>query len=522
MSMSAAHEARPAAYAGQRLGEAIFARRPILRETLQAHGDLSLVDYIDRLSDYRVHPVYLPRIQRLGELVRGLYAPLWGADLVDRAVEKLVRRPVVLTADHAGMLMYPVYIQGNIIFGLREILEQRGIIINFFSGLVPLDTASIPGGIFLSETYTPENSRRDGSDPVGRKVNANLFLYTKRRTRHCYACGAPGYDHQKLEAAPGRITSFLNRKIIGPRKAAVLRELLDTLVKAPEIQRRPTLIEQAALINRLLFRRYLPEAAELHLLSFQLERVAAEWLREQLARRDTNSPTVRLLLDPGWRGYALERFNGINPSCWDFDGDGRLRSGTFLFWGIDAAGRAVRLREEAGELRGKDGFRIELNRQSLLAGLSKGRIVPNIFLVFCVLAFECGLCCFGGFMQVWYLEKIKRGWLSLLARFGLIEQAKLVQTVPVTGFVTGLAPLLFERDGEAYLPDGADLILAGGLGTGELQRVSSAAFRESLLPALPFIYRSMFGAEAEYAYVDMAEILQEQGLREKLLARVSG
>jgi hypothetical protein len=227
--------------------------------------------------------------------------------------------------------------------------------------------------------------------------------------------------------------------------------------------------------------------------------------------------TVELLLNPSWRAFALKEFNGINPSCWHFDDNENHLSGTFLFWGIDESGRAIKLREESDSLVGGNGFSIELSKEEIARGLSNKKIVPNIFVVFSVLAFEIGLSCFGGFMQCWYLEKIKDGWLSLLSYFGLTDEADLVKTVPVTNYVTGLTVLMFERDDGTYLPDGADIINRGGIRTKELIELSKTTLEESFLPALPFIYRSIFGVDAELNHVDTTAVLQETDLKRKLV-----
>lgn len=477
-----------------KLLEAVLQRRPHLAAVLEEYGEMTLGRYVETFFTYRQHPIYPERLAVFTSLIHKHAGKLLGEEIAQQTAERIKRVPVVLTSDHHGILAHPILVNGNILFALSGLLgEEETIIPIFGDGNVPLDNATYPRGIFLTE----ESER------------GHVPLFSGKKHQHTRVCVAPPFDVERVQNAVRQVDGLRSQKILSKHKAQAIKGFIAEIVGSTKVLEQETFCDQITLINYALVPRFFKDNHHARPVSIHDGDIVSQWLCSALDNEPEN-PVSRLIMDEMWRKKANEIFRAI-PGAWGAAG------GTFLFWGI-YNGKTVPLHEENGCLVGSD-ISCELKQDSLIHAIEKKVIIPGLLLCFIIEAFYFGLKCYGGFMQVDYLTRMKQSWIKLLEYFGESAEAKAVCTVPTANYSTG--PTLFFIEREGLKSAGGMDLLARPIAHEQLLSVAHHTVKEVNLPGMSMVYRIIYRADADpaLAAITAHDILQQTGMDDLVLFR---
>lgn len=466
---------------GQALLGTVCRRLPVVVRTLSRWGRLPLRDYL-RHTLSTVEHGYQPRAD-LGAAVQAYAAPLLGAAAARRAGAALVDTPVALTANHHGVDYFAQSVQGSLLFALGA---EAGVVPVLACAGVPLNNITYPRGALLYAT-----------DPDRAPLRLPLF---PDRYKRQLVCRAPALDRTMVERAGQRLARLSAEGRVDTAAAAALATLLEEDYGAAEVQALDSYSAQAVVLNRRLWRRLFAapsRAPELAYLEF--EKVAGLLLEADLG--DRHSLAWRLICRPGPRRRLLRALDGAR-ACWRLAalqqraaggiGPEAQGGGTFLFWGLDEAGRRVALapdQEEDGEvLTGRDEagnlWTVPLFPPDLIEGLRGGRLLPSLFTCYLVTALARGVTCAGGYYQAQYLPAMGQGVIAALS--GDAEPAAAaVAAAPADAYLSGMQAVLRAAPGGGLVPAGpVEIIAAGGLDAGHLERMLAMTVAEAHLASL--------------------------------------
>jgi hypothetical protein len=453
---------------------------------------MKLVDYVRNFFQYHLAPVFQKRLTEFLRITGAEVETILSSEIRGAFEAQIRKSSVILTGDHHGFLCHPVLVNGDLLFALSH---QHGIVPVLAFGNVPLNNATYPRGLLLTEM-------RETRKPVRLP-----FFPDKSKHRLVYATRS--FDKKALDRGQDRVQSQ-DWSVVALQKRLFLIEVLQEMQKIPELFSQEWLSQQTTLINAFLWKKFFTNPRT-QLVSLQVEDIVRKWLEKNL--QDHDLPVVSLLLDTSWRQAAASLFDGI-PGAWN----AQTGQGTRYFWGIDQKGCQLPLMERNGVLIGKN-LHIELSQKALTDALAARKILPSMLISFSVLAFHFGLKCYGGFMQVDYLSRMKQAWIQLLNLKSCHTEAEATATVPTANYATGLT-VSFVKRSEGIIPAGSfDIIETGGLSPEYLQKIGQKTVSDINCPGLPYIYKIIYGADAdlELSQVTTREILDETGLTDLVI-----
>ncbi|MDR1124656.1 MAG: hypothetical protein LBM64_01130 [Deltaproteobacteria bacterium] len=444
-------------------------------------GGRTLGSLSEGLAGY-VPPPTIQKRDDLIELAVGKSGALLGAGEARALEGALAESFTALTANHHAINTLPEFIQGILIFALRQLAGDRrragGAIAVFSAGGVPMSDLTFPGGILLGRP------KRDDSTTG---VRLRLFKPKARKTlvnRH------PGFSAADVAKARAQVPGGQWR---GYEQAA-LADIVDHFLNDPQVLALKPFSQQCTVINAKLwprmFRPGLPVPPLVMLDKLELER---DLLLADL--RNENSLAYALLFDPGLRDIIARCMNG-DRACWTCrsldDGSAPTR-GSLFFWGIDREGRMfpLSLDQDKGRLFSAryPAFTLELTPGAVERALRENSILPGLYLGFTAMALARGLMCCGGIFQTGYLRRIRNGTAAGLAAAGyggMAARLKALTDAPLTsgmlplGFVNGLDP--------PYAAGGVELLAAGGLSAGQLAALRDMTLSRALASSFPYLY----------------------------------
>jgi hypothetical protein len=423
-------------------------------------------------------------------LASGPLSPAAGRKLA-LALEKDFR---ALTANHLGPDFHPEFIQGDLIFGLRGLREKIPALPVLAWGCMPGNSFGHPRGMLLGRGKP--QSARPGRIPVLPDKHRHVPLSLREAF-------TPEQPRRLLERP---LLSSPDCGPLTPDENSAARRLLAEIFCHPRVLEQKSYGEQVTVMNSLLWERLFspslpppPPLITLDMTLFSLE----------LIRRDLSLPhsLIRCLLEPGMPRALLGELNEV-MGCWNLERqNGKLFSGSFLFWGIDRQKNFRPLAPDAAcrRLLSADGsIDLDLEPRALEAALARRRILPGLLLSFSALALARGLLCRGGVYQISYLENMRQGVIRALRRNGESALGGKLEQAPSGAMIGGFIPL---RRREKFLPRGErelsswaaspiDIVAGGGLKEGTLERLAALPAKKAFAATLAFQYEELI-PEAE-------------------------
>lgn len=465
-----------------------------LRQLEEAKA-LSLAEYAATHVPSPSRPSPLQSGEDLLELAVNTCQRLHSAALAQALRQELSTCFHALTANHHGVDFHPEFFQGNLLFAM----SCRHAVPLFSCGAVPGNNTAYPRGILL------------GSHPHACS-NADFLRLPllPGRHRHTLVSVQPSFAASSVRDA---LTALARQ--LSPARHAALSRLVQLTYLAPQVLARPNFREQASCINNLLWEAVLHKSCHIPpLVTLDMQYLCGKLIMADL--RQDNTLVSLLLLQPELTAAVWHALNG-QRACWSGTTQA-LQHGTFLFWGVDAKGRALALMptEDFRGLvaAGHAGWQLALTPEAIGAALNEERILPSLFLYFVTVTAARGLHCAGGIFQTSYLPRMMRGLEDALKSCGEDSLARRMHaTFESCPVCTGLLPLRLvcghdtgkSRVGRAA--GAADIWLAGGLTDTLWQQLRQTRIAQALAVSLPYHYDDLAGSAAQPS-------LQQELLRE--------
>jgi hypothetical protein len=357
---------------------------------------------------------------RLARLICNNAARTSGVDN-DALLDQLKEFPLVSTADHAGIMQYPILFNSNLL--LSGMMKQFGqpYHVVLASGRIPLGNASYPRGFIFSSKKFNFFGDTKTKIPVslldeGLNISENFRLLGLLTNGKAYSeCS---YNQKKyLDCI------FLNELFRDTRK----------LFGLPFVEQLPYINEQ---LWNLFFSKETRSGIP-KLVYLNIEEIVRQLVVADLA--DENSLLYRLLFEQGVRRIYLHEFSNLY-GCWS------NYSGTHFFWGVGPklTLHPLRLNHSQTHLvalhsSGQDRS-IPLQPDAIIEAVLSRRIIPSIFTEMFLLAFVEGYTLLGGFNQVDYLAWMRVQHERCLLRLGEWPLAARFARTPTDGLICGLMP----------------------------------------------------------------------------------
>ncbi|WP_297218941.1 hypothetical protein [uncultured Desulfovibrio sp.] len=472
-----------------------------LRHFEQA-ASLSLADYAAGLTA----PAGLPRPPQDGndlldlavDACRQLYAP---------SVALALRRELeenfhALTANHHGVDFHPEFFQGNLLFAM----SCRHAVPLFSCGVVPGNNVAYPRGMLLGKGSCRQSAAQFVRLPL-----------LPGRYRHTLVSVQPPFTADTVRAALAALSRQLD-----PATHAALSRLVQRTYLQPAVLHQRSFRQQASVANSLLWQEVLHRDCHIPpLVALDMQYLCGRLIMADL--RQPHTLVSRLLLQPELAAAVWQELNG-QRACWSAEAQ-QLRRGTFLFWGVDAGGRALALApaEDFRELvaTGNPAWRLALAPEAIAAALQEQRLLPSLFLYFVTVAAARGLRCAGGIFQTSYLPRMLGGLVTSLRRCGETSLAhRLAAAFAPCPACTGLLPLRLPCPDAPEEPDdtmgrgagAADVWLAGGLSARLWETMRRTRVEQALAVSLPYHYADLAGSEARpELYAELRQAARSAG-----------
>lgn len=450
--------------------------RPLFSSLLEK-GDLDLESYTRAFFS-----ADLPALQDRSDYVEqmaGEVAVAQGKAAGERIRTRLQRSPVVNTANHMCLECLPLTVQSMILGALGE--EPGGMLPVEACAIIPADNASYPPGLLLA--------RRGGDTQEGKHLRVPILNLSWKLRRQVSWLLEP-YQPLDLSRAVGNIAELFHQGSISEAEHRALQFIVKEVLAAPDLLARSTFREQVGAAVPRLWDAWF--AADARSTMPGLAYTTAESVRMPLLLRDirhTGTLAYSILFDPGFRQGLMKALDGI-PGCWT---DGGRGAGSALFWEVDVERRTHPLTLDSGHLISRSGTRIPLNPEAIAEALSKGTLMPTIFLSM-ALGLARGLVQIGGFSQIEYQAAMQSGLSRALANHGYSDwSTKLSRLLPPM-LTAGLAGVLVQYANQTMqCAGGVELIANGGLRIEDLAKLRSMTLREAIALQLPGISRALLG-----------------------------
>jgi hypothetical protein len=483
---------------------------PVIRNAIKNYGDNTLYEYLNHIKSDLIAPAYQP-MDDLLEAVKRNIKPLLGESIAKRTADEIEATPIVLTANHHGVVYFAQDFQGSLIFALDKFAGQNsGSPVPVFScGTVPLDNLTYPLGLLLYRVGNGELETAPRKLPV-----------FSNKVRRRLVSAADPVNEDMIKRAENRIDKLVRDKIICPSLADPVHTILQKEYSAPTVMDLLSYSQQSVVLNNALWKRMFSGLSSVpEIVCLELEKISGALLDKDL----TNSESLvsSIMFDQKLRENTFEELDG-KKACWqtkkllrrlhaDPLNKSEMRTtrgcGTMLFWGLDDRGNRVPLYLDAAsknrqKLFGIDdrgnGFELPYSPESIRNGLDQGKLLPSIFTSFIVVSLARGLVCAGGYFQCEYLPAMQRGIVNALRKTGGYDDiAQFVSNVTTDVYLSAMTAVMTRIGYDSLIPAGPVEILAGGgIRPDDIERLRSLTVKDAhlsamfeTLPDLPFLTR---------------------------------
>jgi hypothetical protein len=493
------------------LKEAIWNRRPVLKDIISKHGDKTLFRYSQDFMDVNKSPRLDARKHELIGVAEELISKRLGQSVASEVAAQLKKLPLVSTADHHAPIDHPFFVNANIISALPYFdypdPDIRYLVVFSFSSVSVNNPSAYPRGIEF----------HGGMNGSGNFIRLPI-LPDKLKMGVVY--GTRAFTREDLTKAEQELVKKEASNEIGEGFGNKIRNLMETNFGAADVLAANDLASQITKINFHFWPKLFHGGARKmpDLIYLEIETLVTELLlRYHLHNKE--SLIHRLLFDPKYRALALEHFNNLAGG---FSRENKW--GTFLFWAVDKKLHRVRLELNTTQLFSmKRSFVFEMDPEALESALRSKQIFPSMLLCYLIVSFYYGMKCLGGFCQVHDLTMAKEAWSCLLRAQGEYEESDAlipIQTKELGGDGLTLAYLKISK-GELVPATGIDMALQGGNTSFEFfvelsKKVTLNEMMNSMLPEIYTVLYSFSQRDHRLLALSPEQILRETGLQEKL------
>lgn len=484
----------------------VFARAPVLQETVERHGAKTLFLYANEMQSVVLAERYVHRRVELVEAIKNRTADVLGKASAEEVEKTLQTTYSVSTADHHGPICHPFFLNGNILSALPAIQmpkQQAKSMAVLACANVSLNNSSFPRGILFHNA----NGQMEQIPIVSAQYGMRPVL------------AHPGYDMEDLlrarHAVQAKILCHAIDKTTGEKLISVFEHVYGQAIALGARD----YSAQISITNADLWRKFFSSSSVQmpELVYLAQEQLVGDLLIKHLLEKKT---------------FVYELFGTIDG--WDqikkyFDGkEGAFniaaQKGTFLFWAITGAEKKrQQVWYQRQRLETVDGsWSVECTVEALVAKIQAGELVPSMLATFIILSFYHGLVCRGGFYQPSYLTDLKGAYITMLNNLGMSDEAAAVQSVETKRMGADMA-LSFARnkDGKLVQAAGLDLFLYGTNSTAQalLQTSKQILVQEAIYVMMPLFYSILYSSseqDNELRQVAESDVMEIYKLEEKI------
>lgn len=500
-----------------RLKEAVFLRRPILKEILEKRGAKNVFEYAQDYLDVNTNPIVIQRQAELIPTFREIVANQLDDAVAQSAAEQLKKYYFVSTADHHGPLCHPYFLNSNLVSSITcttvsDPLLKNVIVLSCAN--ISFSNSSFPRGILF-------NTRVAGKP----KIQQLGFFPNSSTIRLSRVYNFPAYTSYEIAKVKKRLGELVSAREIAPEHGDVVGNILDEIYSQPAILECRYYSDQITKTNYLLWKKMLRHSGMTeppNLIYIELEAIVINLLIKYHLFSDTT--LHKILFDSDFQASFTKHFEGIEGGFSE-----KNNWGTWLFWALPTGAKyPKRLLKSGDELVSEDGlFRVALTPSAILEALKKRELFPSSQLSLLVVSLYYGLKCLGGFCQVNYLTQMREAYRLMLAEFdeaASLEACSRLQTKEL-GEDLSIA-FLGETEKELSLATSIDLILYGNNQTwpGLMTEAKRITLAEALDPMMPEFYRVMYPdvqRDSRLMTITPGDIVKLNGLDKKIEPCVS-
>ena len=415
--------------------DVLHSDRPVLFELLQRRGDCSVFDYLGgQLRGYIPHSLYQERKKEIKEVIVEEVNNNIGLEASQGISYFLDKFHYILTSDHLGVLNHPFFASAHVIFSLishkedgRQEREPRWFL-SLDSSSVSMNNSSYPRGFLF------HGRDRDG---ILREYRIPLVPKKERMTT---VFGALPFSQDRIEFARETVLKLRRSGKLDSLTSNFVLDVITQIFGRDDILSARSFSSQAIKAHYAAWN-FVPFFNENKMVHLDLERVVAKVLIRYHIFSE-HSPLYSLFFDDASRRKGFRIFQGITGSHVS------SARGTVFFWLIKE-GKRVPLSLEGDMLVSQKGDRFVLEPNTISTLLAQERLMPNLLIVFLVLAGFYGINCFGGFGQVDYLTVMMDRWRNFLSFIGREEESTVNLSVP-TNSLFGDLGFFFLKDGGRF------------------------------------------------------------------------
>ncbi len=433
------------------LREAVLAKKPVLRQILEKHGEQSLFRYAQDYFDVNINGPIRERQDEFLATFSKSVSRLLGSEAAHSAVNQLRKYFFVSTADHHGPICDPFFLNSNLLtattyYHNSDPALQNVIVLSCAN--VSLNNSTFPRGLVYTTNKNGKAERHRLSFLPSNAHSSTVYNFRPYNERDIEKL----YDLLRVKVKDGAITQDI---------ANQLNLILKEIYSCAPAMAATSYSDQVTITNDLLWKKFFAKSPDFkppRLIYLEQESLVIDLLLEHHINHDTI--INHFLFDDAYEPMIVDYFNGI-MGAFSKDRDW----GTYLFWGHSKdSNYRVPLWKEGKYLVSKDGTtKIELTAESLATALKNKELLPSMMLIFLTLSFYYGLKCLGGFSQVNYLTYLKNAYIKMQADLGnyrSIEACARAQTKELGEDMT-IALARINGNQELSMATGLDLILYG-------------------------------------------------------------
>jgi len=503
----------------EKLKNAIWSRRPILKDIMTKHGGKTLYDYSLDFLDVNKTPSLDKRKHELFEVVEKLLKARLGEQTAKKARKQLEKLPLVSTADHHGPIINnPFWINSNIISALPCFgngCEDLDYLIVFSFASVSANNASVyPRGIEFTSSI-------NGSGNFTRIP----FLPDKLKMGVVYALR--GFTKEDIEKGKNVLMQKVKDKEVSQELADSVRKYIEEYFENKNILETPDLNSQITKINFKIWPTLFHNSKSAgkkekipDLIYLEIETIVTELL-QKYHLENPDSLIYKLLFNKEYEGLVYKFFNKI-PGAFSLEN----HWGTYMFWAIEEKKfhrQGLMLKD--GKLCSEDNnYIFDYTPEIISKALKEKKIYPGMMLCYLLISLYYGMKCLGGFCQVNDLTMTKYAWEKFLKEVGENEEAEAlnpVQTKELGGDGLVLSYLKTSND-NLINARGIDMILSDKDTSFEryVNLSKKLTLSEAMNPMLPEMYEVLYSyddRDLDLWKTPVDQIFKATGLYKKLV-----
>lgn len=429
----------------------------------------NLLEYSKNLKNTDLPKEFLDRQKYYKQLIKKKIQFLFGSDF-EFNLPKDDEPLIVSTADHHGLLNFPLTNSSNFISNYLTILEKDKSpdIFTIATGNIPVCNATFKRGVDFNGKHINIFSRNERNRLTLAQKSITLSLSKLANSK------------ENKEALKDKGIPFFEKN-----ELSFLRELDEKIFSFSTLTELRTYSDQCSIWNYHLWQKFFTQKLRnrvLRLFILQSEDIDAEFIIN-IIENNKDSFIYKILFDPSVREMAIEEFNGCY-GCWNK----KNRTGTSFFFILDKKGQNKPLWLEGNLLVNKKlDVAFEFSENNITEKLRKKEIFPSIVTSFLAMGFWAGIKCLGGMNQVRYLSDYKSRLESLLKKINHPD-FKHLKSIDTLGFNT-FSIFFGKVNGDHQELYALDIINQGGISQDYLDKLNQFSIRDFLLPSLPLYYK---------------------------------